>query len=138
MDLSAAFDTIDHDRLLNKLKDIYGLKVYINRWFKSYLNNRTYVVKIGDSTSSAGELIYGMPQDSMLEAILFTLYIQNFEAVALQFNLKINIYADDRNLYSGFNPTNKLTASINSIKECMDRVKIWMTKNCMKLNIKKT
>ena len=74
LDLSAAFDTIDHNILLGYLKSWFGLGGTALRWFASYLRNRCQAIKIGSTLSELSNLIYGVPQGSVLGPLLFSLY----------------------------------------------------------------
>ena len=74
LDLSAAFDTIDHQKLLDLLNHSFGISGDTLRWFKSYLQERIQMVQIGSSTSEPVTLKYGIPQGSVLGPILFTRY----------------------------------------------------------------
>ena len=74
LDLSAAFDTIDHQKLLDLLNHSFGISWDTLRWFKSYLQERIQMVQIGSSISKPVTLKYGVPQGSVLEPILFTMY----------------------------------------------------------------
>ena len=75
LDLSKAFDTINHDILLSKLYT-YGIRGNPLRWFENYLYNRNQVVKIGDTISSSQTIICGIPQGSTLGPLLFLLKVQ--------------------------------------------------------------
>ena len=74
LDLSAAFDTIDHNILLGYLKSWFGLGGTVLKWFASYLSDRWQAIKIGSTLSELSKLIYGVPQGSVLGPFLFTLY----------------------------------------------------------------
>ena len=74
LDLSAAFDTIDHDILLERLHTSFGISGIVLKWIKSYLTNRTYCVKVGNYTSDSDTSRFGVPQGSVLGPFLFTLY----------------------------------------------------------------
>ena len=74
LDLSAAFDTIDHDVLLSRHSDKFGVTGTAVNWFKSYLTARTSFVKVGSISSSTFSLDTGVPQGSVLGPLLFTLF----------------------------------------------------------------
>ena len=74
LDLSAAFDTIDHQKLLNLLNQSFGIRGVALKWFESYLKDRTQTVQIGSCTSTPVTLKYGVPQGSVLGPILFAMY----------------------------------------------------------------
>ena len=74
LDLSAAFDTIDHATLTDRLSHWYGISGQAQIWFSSYLQNRHQSVKIKDTFSDKVTLSYGVPQGSVLGPVLFTLH----------------------------------------------------------------
>ena len=78
LDLSAAFDTVDHDKLLEILEREIGIEGVALSWFRSFLKGRTQKVKIGDEYSELSELLYGVAQGSVLGPILFKIYIRSF------------------------------------------------------------
>jgi len=74
LDLSAAFDTVDHSILLQRLQTTFGIRDAAHRWFHSYLSGRYQYVRRGFVRSSVIKLICGVPRGSVLEPILFVLY----------------------------------------------------------------
>ena len=74
LDLSSAFDTIDHKVLLDRLRTRYGFSGTVLDWLKPYLSNRTQSVKTGKDLSAESEVRYGVPQGSVLRPLLFSLF----------------------------------------------------------------
>ena len=140
LDLSAAFDTIDHEILLRRLLVDFGISGVALQWMKSYLEGRSYCVKVGDTLSSVIGLLFGVPQGSLLGPILFILYIKALQKIAQKYGLLIQLYADDSQLYISFKPDSSL--NLSDIKEriscCLNEIKRWMIDNVMKLNEDKT
>ena len=83
LDLSAAFDTIDHATLTDRLSDWYGISGQAQIWFSSYLQNRLQSVKIEDTFSDKVILSYGVPQGSVLGQVIFTLYTKPLLSLVL-------------------------------------------------------
>ena len=140
LDLSAAFDTIDHGILLDKLLRDFGICGKALGWFKSYLKNRFFCVKIDKALSDFLCLLFGVPQGSLLGPILFILYIKFLQRIASKYGLSIQLYADDSQLYISFHPSrpSELNDIVESVNKCLAEIKSWMVQNFMKLNESKT
>ena len=139
LDLSAAFDTVNHEILIAKLKKIYGLKSTVINWFKSYLSDRTFTVTINGQRSSKCYLRIGVPQGSILGPILFILYTKELSSIAEKHGFSIHLYADDTQLYIEFNPLIQNFSNIEErIMACLQEIKTWMQLNKLKLNPDKT
>ena len=137
LDLSAAFDLVDHDILLKQLSDRFHIKSVVLEWFKSYLKDRSYSVKIGCSISNSILIFYGVPQGSILGPILFLLYVCAIEDIAKLYGLKIHMFADDMQLYISFvNAT--IYENVTNIEHCLRHIKWWMSSNFLKINESKT
>ena len=140
LDLSAAFDTIDHKILLDKLLNDFSVCDSALKWFESYLQNRFFSVKVNSSFSTFLCLLFGVPQGSLLGPILFILYIKHLQRIAKKYGLSIQLYADDSQLYISFHPSrpSELHGITDKINKCLAEIKSWMVKNFMKLNETKT
>ena len=95
LDLSADFDTIDHNILFNGLRDWFGVDGTVLRWNKSYLSKCKQKVKLRNIFSDAFSLPYGVPQGFVLGHLLFTLYTIPLSNIISSFNVTHPLYADD-------------------------------------------
>ena len=138
LDLSAAFDTIDHTILLDRLNVYCGISELALGWFKSYLSGRTHSVKVGSTLSHPAALQYGVPQGSVLGPVLFSLYTNPLSSI-IHSHSSINhhFYADDTQLYITLSPTN-FSHSIQKLKNCLNDIQNFMFANKLKLNPEKT
>ena len=75
LDLSAAFDCVDHDILLSRLHFVYGISGAVLSWIRSFLSNRTQRVSFGGGLSEVIALLFGVPQGSVIGPLLFLLYV---------------------------------------------------------------
>ena len=105
LDLSAAFYTVDHDLLLNRLHLRYDFSGTILKWIASYLQSRTQQVLIGaDTFSNPSAFKHGFPQGSVLGPILFTLFTAPLSENCRQHHTNFQSYADDQQNYLSFTP----------------------------------
>ena len=117
LDLSVAFDTIDHTILLDRLNVYYGISEIALGWFKSYLSGRTHSVKVGSTLSHPAAVQYGFPQGSILGPILFSLYTNPISSIIHSHSsINLHFYIDDTQLYITLSPTN-FSHSIHKTKK---------------------
>jgi hypothetical protein len=132
IDLRKAFDTVDHELLIMKLRNLGFSKSVIN-WFTSYLSSRTVVTSINNSTSSARPVTVGVPQGSILGPLLFLIFINDLPQCLN--NCKSILYADDTLLYYSAKSTTELEAKINADLQSLSQ---WLNNNLLTLNYEKT
>ena len=102
LDLSAAFDTIDHATLFHQLQNQRGVSRIALDWFKSYLSDRTQSVTINDTYSKPTRLLYGVPHGSVLGPLLCTICTLPFGGILREGGMSYHLYADDTQLYFSF------------------------------------
>ena len=137
LDLSAAFDTVDYNILLNRVECRLGIYGPALEWLHSYLTGRVQKVSINNATSDSWELLFGVPQGSVLGPILFTIYTLPVADILRRHGVMYHCYADDTQIY--------LSCSVDSInrarfkmERCIQEVRSWMASNYLCLNGDKT
>jgi hypothetical protein len=138
LDSSAAFDTIDHVLLLNRLEKKFNITNKALNWIKSYLENRTFSVKINESESTTRKVQYGVPQGSLLGPLFYALYTSDIESLIKNHHgMNVQMYADDVQLYIGFLDNNK-SCTEDVLMKCLTDIQNWMNDSFIKLNVQKT
>ena len=132
IDLTKAFDTVDHDILLYKLQH-YGIRGHAYNFFKSYLTNRKQFTYVNGTTSNMQSVTCGVPQGSVLGPILFLIYVNDM-ANAIS-NGNIRLFADDTGLYI---KDKSVTSLIKSAQDEMAKLFKWCTLNKLTVNYSKT
>ena len=137
LDLSAAFDTIDHQVFLSRLQEDYGVTGGVTDWMESYLTNRFQSVDINGTSSDKIKLEYGFPQGSKIGPFGFKLYTKPLAAIAKKHGVHLHLYADDTQLYLPFDPQNSESAMLQ-MEACIAEIKSWVARSFLKLNDEKT
>uniref|UniRef100_A0A672I1H8 Reverse transcriptase domain-containing protein n=1 Tax=Salarias fasciatus TaxID=181472 RepID=A0A672I1H8_SALFA len=133
-DPSSAFDTVDHQILMNRLQDLIGLSGPVLQWFSSYLIGRSFSVSANNIMSEPASLQCGVPQSSVLGPLLLLLYVLPQGQIIQQFSdASYHLFADDLQLFCSFKPseTHKLSSLIN----CLSLIKQWFSDNSLQLNL---
>ena len=137
LDLSAAFDTIDHSVFLSRLEKDNAVTNDALEWMRSYLTERKQCVKINSTTSENTPLKFGFPQGSTIGPFGFKLYTKSLTSIAQKHGINIHLYADDTQLYTSFNPKDSEQA-LERLEACVEDIRRWMSDNFLKLNDSKT
>jgi len=137
LDLSAAFDTVDHSILGRRLQVTFGLDGPVLAWFHSYLHGRSQCVRRGMYKSLFVQLLCGVPQGSVLGPILFIMYTADLIALVEQHGFCPHLYADDTQIYGSTRPP-AIHDFQQRLSACIDDVHSWMSSNRLQLNTNKT
>ena len=121
LDLNAAFDTVRHDTLLNRVKSRFCVDGKALEWFASYLADRTWRVTVNDGLSAAFPLRQGVPQGSCLGPLLFTVYTSKLFDIVSKHLPNVHCYADDTQLYLAFSPDvqGEDEAALYAMRDCI-------------------
>ena len=137
LDLSAAFDTIDHSILIHRLSSWFGIENTALSWFQSYLSSRSFTAACRNTKSTSTSVTCGVPQGSVLGPLLFSLYTTPLSSILSATCVSHHLYADDTQLYISFLPSQFLS-SIQHLQSAISEVSIWMSANLLSLNPTKT
>ena len=128
LDLSKAFDTVPHNRLIHKLR-AYGITGNVSQWIASFLTRRSQQVSVNGQLSQAKQVISGVPQGSVLGPLLFLCYINDMPE-----NIKssIRLYADDALLYREIHSLEDSRILQEDINRLQEWANCWMMNPCIK------
>ena len=138
LDLSKAFDTLNHTILLDKLK-FYGIQGSSLNLIENYLKNRKQCVEINNIRSAFTNILTGVPQGSILGPLLFIIYMNDIPFASTTF--KTIIYADDTTLLanlSDFYFKNNTKVNIKMLNNELDKIRLWLRANKLTLNTQKS
>jgi hypothetical protein len=137
LDVSAAFDTVDHHILLTRLSTTYGITGQALAWMSSYLDGRTMRVEMGEDGSQWTLVEYGVPQGSVLGPLLYILYTADLATILSSSGLQSHQFADDLQMYQSCRPGDSSTC-VAAIYTALQEVRRWMSSNRLRLNPSKT
>ena len=127
LEICKAFDLINHEILLRKLKDQFGIHSTELKWFESYLTNRTQVCSVNGQTSSSKKIVCGIPQGSILGPLLFLLYINDMTDCLEK--TTPYLYADDTEISSS---SDNFDTLIENLNHDLNNIRKWLSKNKLK------
>ena len=138
LDLSAAFDTLDHDVMLKRLSSSQGIVSGALEWLRSYFCNRKQSVAVDSATSDDVTLEYGVPQGSVLGPKSYSMYTLPLATILQKHHMLYMTYADDSQSYTIIKPEMNWSTSAASIVDCVADISSWMSANFLKPNEEKT
>ena len=138
LDMSAAFDTVDHSILLQRLSDRFGIKGSALEWITSYLANRSQFVTALGEKSIEHHLDCNVPQGSVLGPGWFGDYNSPVGNIFRKHDIRYHLYADDTQVYFFFPPGEGEAEAFKRLEVCLEEVRLWMANNYLKLNDEKT
>ena len=140
LDLSSAFDTVNHRVLLDRLQFDFGISGFALIWFESYLSNRTRRISIDGVLSNIFNLKFGVAQGSCLGPLLFSLYASKLFKIVESHLPNPHCYTDDTQLYIAFTPGNNLdeTTAFTAMESCIADISQKIHTDKLKLNSVRT
>ena len=140
LDLSEAFDTIDHTITSSRLRDRFGITATGFAWFESYLVNQSQRIQMHSRLSAEHPVVFGVPQGSVLGPLMFICYTAPLGDIARRHGIHVHLYADDTQLYLAFSPHSDedTIQAVTRIQDCVAELQDWMNVNKLKFNATKT
>ena len=134
LNLSAAFDTVDHGILFSRLSNRFGITGTVLEWFRSYLSDRTQFVQVNGACSASHVLEFGVPQGSVLGPLLYSMHTSPLGEIARRHQMFYHFYADDTQLYITFRTSSVSDMNLSNAKlvNCFRDMDAWMLSNKLK------
>ena len=108
------------------------------KWMTFFLENRTFLVKVGETCSSRLSPAQGRPQGSKMGLLMLILYIDEISMIAQEHRVQTNVYAEDTTFYIGFGSAGEFAIALDKTKLSMDQVNLWMLRDFFRLNLDRT
>ena len=140
LDLSAAFDTVDHAILLRQVKTSFGITDTALAWFSLYLSGRSQCMSVNGERLDCYPLPFGVRQGSCLGPLLFSAYASKLFEVIKLYLPNAHAFANDTQIYPSFNPDDSLSEveAVQAVEQCIRTIRVWMQADWLKLNESKT
>ena len=126
LDISAAFDTVDHDLLLKRLHMSFGICGAVLSWISSFVRQRTQTVTVNGKMSETALVTCGVPQGSVLDPILFLLYMADMARIVEMHGINFHSYVDDWEIYL-HDKTGEIVLTLPRVASCIDALARWMS-----------
>ena len=136
-DVSAAFDTVDHEILFDRLQISFGLSGAFLCWLESFLGERSLCVVHGSTRSPWVPAPYGLPQGSVLGPLLYLIYTSDLASLLASYSALAQLYADDVQAYLHCSASDAI-ATTRAMSSIMGALETWMSSNRLRLNSAKT
>jgi hypothetical protein len=137
LDLSAAFDCVDHSILLQRLRSSAGLAGTTLDWIESFLSGRTQQIAYNGQLSTTQKVLFGVPQGSVLGPLLYVLYTADLANVVARHGLHMHQYADDIQIYIS-TTVDDATTAVDRFARCIEDIEVWLRASRLRLNPTKT
>jgi hypothetical protein len=137
LDISAAFDTVDHRIMNDVLRQRFDVCEDALAWFNSYFDDRTQVVSVGSARSQASSLSIGVPQGSVLGPRTYVVYAEDVQEIFELRQVSHHLFADDMQGHTSSKPQDALMIT-SALQECIVAVSSWCASKRLQLNAKKT
>ena len=126
LDVSAAFDTVDHGILFERHSTSYGFSGIAYAWLESYITGREHIIHVGNRHSPPSKVFYGVPQGSVLGPVLYVPYTSDVARLVEALGLGAHLYADDTQLYGHCSPANFFELA-SRVLRAIDLILDWMS-----------
>ena len=126
LDMSAAFDTVDHDKLIHRLSTAFGLHGTVLSLIESFIHHRSPTVSFGGQLSAESQVVFGVPHGRLLGPLLFLLYTADVISIAHRHDIITHSYADDTQLCC-HSPESTCDSLPQRVIVCISAVGQWMT-----------